>query len=185
MKGEWSVWRNAFSKEECESIIKRSVNFPESDGVIGVDTDDTDVNSKYRRSKVRFVHDDIYPDLFKKMWDMTIQVNREWFNFHIEDLRFMQYTEYDESYKGEYKRHHDVFWTENPHRKLSVVLQLTDPSTYEGGDLGLDVEGEPPSDYKDQGTVIWFPSWTPHWVTPVTKGKRNSIVCWFEGPHWR
>ena len=126
---------------------------------------------------------DIFDDVFDKMWKLTVTANEQFFGFHIDRLRYMQLTEYDEVYKGEYKRHHDVFWLDNPEkqRKLSVVLQLTDKDTYSGGDLGLEVQGESLTDHKDIGTVIWFPSWTPHWVTPVTKGRRNSIVCWFEG----
>lgn len=183
MNGEWAIWRNAFSKEECEDYIERGKDILETEGHLGSKGEYQ--NKDARRSKVKWIHDDLYSDLFDKMWKMTLKVNQEFFGFHIDDLRYMQLTEYDESYKGEYKVHHDVFWMETPHRKLSVVLQLTDPTTYTGGDLGLQVQGESPENYKDQGTVIWFPSWTPHWVTPVTKGRRNSIVCWFEGPHWR
>jgi len=32
-----------------------------------------------------------------------------------------------------------------------------------------------------QGTIIMFPSWILHRVTPVTKGTRYSLVSWFLG----
>jgi len=184
MKAEWAIWRSAFSPDECKSIIERGVDLPEimaNQGLNGENPDRT-----YRRSKVKWMYENIYGDVFDKMWKMTLKVNEEFFGYHIDTLRFMQLTDYDESNQGEYKKHHDVFWmTETKHRKLSVVLQLTELSKYDGGELMMEVQNEQPQNYFDQGTVIWFPSFTPHWVNPVTKGKRNSVVCWFEGPHWQ
>ena len=34
---------------------------------------------------------------------------------------------------------------------------------------------------KAQGTLILFPSFILHEVTPVTKGERNSLVSWITG----
>jgi PKHD-type hydroxylase len=70
-------------------------------------------------------------------------------------------------------------------RKLTAVVQLTDSSKYEGGQLELyNVTQGPPSLIKEQGTVFLFPSVMEHAVTPVTKGTRYSLACWFDGPHW-
>ena len=185
MNAEWAVWRGAFSPDECESILRRGVNLPVMQANQGLNGENPDLS--YRRSKVKWMHEDIYRDVFERMWGLTTKVNRDFFGFHIDNLEYMQLGEYHERDRGEYKRHHDVFWLNgtNKHRKLSVVLQLTDPKTYEGGKLTLNVQNQKPEDYFQQGTVIWFPSFIEHWVTPVTKGVRNSVVCWFEGPNWR
>ena len=37
----------------------------------------------------------------------------------------------------------------------------------------------------EKGSVIVFPSFHRHRVTPVTSGIRHSLVTWVEGPHWR
>lgn len=184
MNAEWIIWRNAFSPEECNNIIERGIDLPEIMANQGLNGENPDRD--YRRSKVKWMYQNIYNDVFEKMWKLTLQVNEEFFGFHIDMLRFMQLAEYNSEYKGEYKKHHDVFWMSKPkHRKLTCVLQLTDRSQYEGGEFMMEVQEEHPQDYSDQGTVIWLPSFTPHWVNPVTKGKRNSVVCWFEGPHWK
>jgi len=185
MKSEWAIWRDVFSPDECDSILERSIGLPEIEANQGLNGENPD--RSYRRSKIKWMHEDIYRDVFEKMWNLTNKVNRDFFGFHIDNLEFMQLGEYHERDKGEYKRHHDVFWLNgtDKHRKLSVVLQLTDPKKYEGGRLTLNVQNEEPKDYFGQGTVIWFPSFIEHWVTPVTKGVRNSVVCWFEGPDWR
>ena len=185
MKAEWAIWRGAFSPDECESILRRSDNLPTFQANQGLNGENPDL--RYRRSKLKWMKEDIYRDVFDKMWRMTIQTNEQFFGFQINNLEFMQLGEYHSRDRGEYKRHHDVFWLNGSpkHRKLSVVLQLTDPSKYEGGQLSIDVQNEQPKDYFGQGTVIWFPSFLEHWVTPVTKGVRHSVVCWFEGPDWR
>ena len=78
--------------------------------------------------------------LFDAMWKMAIDANDRWFQFHISRISYIQLAEYDASYQGEYKKHSDVFWMNNDpvyHRKLTAVVQLTDPKSYEGGNLEL------------------------------------------------
>lgn len=66
-------------------------------------------------------------------------------------------------------------------RKLTVILQLSSPEDYEGGRLqifGAEIEDMP----RERGTVIVFPSFLFHRVTPVTKGLRRALVSWIAGP---
>jgi PKHD-type hydroxylase len=69
-------------------------------------------------------------------------------------------------------------------RKISIIIQLTDPSEYEGGEFEMDYQYEQPNkeDLKKKGTIIVFPSFIPHRVTELTKGTRKSLVAWVEGP---
>jgi PKHD-type hydroxylase len=124
------------------------------------------------------------------MWKMAIEANDQWFGFHLSKLDYIQLAEYDSSYLGEYKKHHDVFWMNGDpkyHRKLTAVIQLSDPCDYEGGDLVLHNQQEKPNEFeiKTQGSVIFFPSFIEHQANPVTKGTRYSLACWFDGPKWR
>ena len=75
-------------------------------------------------------------------------------------------------------------------RKLSLTLQLTDKTEYEGGDfqfawIQYDKKGLvniiTVDDTKDIGTIIVFPSFIYHQVLPITKGKRESLVNWSIG----
>ena len=50
----------------------------------------------------------------------------------------------------------------------------------EGGDFEMDEEDEIPR--FEEGSIIVFPSFLKHRVTPVTKGVRYSLVSWFVGP---
>jgi len=75
-------------------------------------------------------------------------------------------------------------------RKLSLTLQLTDQTEYEGGDfqfMWIDTEKKDllnittVENAKDIGTIIVFPSFIHHQVLPITKGKRESLVNWSVG----
>jgi PKHD-type hydroxylase len=191
MKGEWCYFKSYFTPEQCDKILRDGLELPAQDAKLGVAGMSEYSNDDYRKSKIRFIQQTNHPQfqwLFDELWKMGMQANRDWFNFHITNLSFIQLAEYDESYQGEYKKHHDVFWINNDiyHRKLTCVIQLTDPSTYEGGDFEMYDLTQYPSkeELRTQGTVIFLPSFIPHAALPVTKGKRYSLAVWMEGPKW-
>jgi PKHD-type hydroxylase len=73
-------------------------------------------------------------------------------------------------------------------RKLSITINLNKPDEYEGGNLKFDfgphAAGKRFHECKEirpQGSIIVFPSWLYHQVTPVTKGTRYSMVLWSLG----
>lgn len=189
MKGEWCYFKSYFTPEQCDKILSDGLELPAQDAKLGVAGMSEYSNDEYRKSKIRFIQQQNHPQfqwLFDELWKMGMQANRDWFNFHITNLSFVQLAEYDESYSGEYKKHHDVFWinNDNYHRKLTCVIQLTDPATYEGGDFEMyDLTQYPDrNEIRTQGTAIFLPSFINHAALPVTKGTRYSLAVWFEGP---
>jgi hypothetical protein len=77
-------------------------------------------------------------------------------------------------------------------RKLSMTLNLTDPSDYTGGDLKFDFgphagrgRFKTCKEIRPRGSIIIFPSFIHHQVTPVTKGTRYSLVIWSLGKPFR
>jgi PKHD-type hydroxylase len=192
MRGEWCYFKSYFTPEQCSKILEDGLQLPAQDAKLGVTGMGEQTGGDFRKSKIRFIQQGNHPQfewLFKELWLMGMQANRDWFNFHITNLSFIQLAEYDESYQGEYKKHHDVFWINNDkyHRKLTCVIQLSDPSTYEGGDFEMYDLTEYPNkgDLRTQGTAIFLPSFIPHAALPVTKGKRYSLAVWFEGDKWK
>jgi len=187
MKGEWCYFKSYFSPDYCQSIIERSKNLQFQNPNLG--EDGLTNNEGYRKSKIAWIYSDLFPELYESLWEMEKIANNEWFGFDIDNLEYIQLAEYDGSYNGCYGKHQDVFWINNSsrHRKLSAVVQLTDPSEYEGGDLRLFGCSEYPDslEIKQQGTVIFFPSFTYHQADSVLSGTRHSLAAWFEGPKWR
>lgn len=196
MKALWS-YTQAFTPEQCEWIIEKAKTKKPSWARTG-DTPDLDTTFNHRRSKIVWIEEND-PELHiihKIYWSAVTQMNNEFFQAHITALPPLQFTQYCEQYQGEYKLHMDLSWLEQSNvsmnsgsqRKISAIVQLSDPNTYEGGDFefGHEVPGKPPRDIiRQQGTILAFPSFLHHGVMPVTKGKRYSLVGWFEGPPWR
>jgi PKHD-type hydroxylase len=188
MKSEWCYFKQYFNKNQCAQILEDGLKLPVKRADLGVDGESR--NEEYRRSNIRFIQKDNtqFEWLFDIMWKMAIQANHDWFNFNLTKLDYLQLAEYDSADEGEYKRHHDVFWLNNTdyHRKLSAVVQLSDPNDYTGGELKLFNQNETINAYdiKQQGTTIFFPSFVEHQAEKVTTGKRYSLAAWFDGPHW-
>ncbi len=59
-------------------------------------------------------------------------------------------------------------------RILTLIVQLSDSSDYEGADLIVNKKHTS----KDIGNLILFDSGLYHEVTELTKGKRNVLVSW-------
>jgi len=191
-KGEWCYFKNYFKPDFCDEIISHALTIEPQDGVINYsDGGPERADTSSRRCKVRFLSKDDwrFKNLFDELWKTQLIANREFFNVHVTKLDSVQFTEYDESYLGEYKEHQDVIWINNGeyHRKLSCVINLSDPNTYDGGDFEMtDVNNQPNyPDIRLQGTVFYFPSFYRHKANPVIRGRRYSLVAWFEGPKWR
>lgn len=87
----------------------------------------------------------------------------------------------------------DIDNFENKVRKLSVTINLTDPTKYEGGNLKFDLGPHTTkrqryiecTEIRPRGSMIVFPSQYYHQVTPVTKGTRYSLVMWILGRPFR
>ena len=57
-------------------------------------------------------------------------------------------------------------------RKLNVIVQLSLPDSYEGGELHV----KDSTASKSLGTAIFFPANYRHWVTEITSGTRYSLI---------
>jgi len=71
-------------------------------------------------------------------------------------------------------------------RKLSFVLQLSDPHDYSGGELQFYTDSN--TWYmapKQRGTLIIFDSRVKHRVRKIKSGLRKSLVGWVVGPRWK
>jgi PKHD-type hydroxylase len=114
------------------------------------------------------------------------QLNGQYYRFDLYGfLEDFQYTVYLGGEAGHYDWHIDAGASTVSPRKLSLVLQLSDPSEYEGGELQFMTSSGITTVRKEKGFVVAFPSYTLHRVTPVTSGIRKTIVVWITGPAFR
>lgn len=173
---DWAYWDNVFTKEECETIIKEGKKLGLQKGTVN--------GSKFNKRKSSLSW--IYPTLehqwmFQRVTHIVKSLNNDFFQFDLHGFdEGFQFTHY-KAPGGAYGKHVDR-WMNGPIRKLSITIQLSDPSTYKGGDL---VIGEDCLVPREQGKLIAFPSFIVHEVTPVTKGERYSLVAWITGKKFK
>ena len=187
MKSLWSYYQNLYNKEICESIIANCKPRLQWANTI------SSAKKNIRKSKVCWIkHDDQKLGfIHRDFWLVMNHMNRDNFRLNVSNLPSIQFSEYSEDYEGCYNTHTDFHWASPSNfdyqRKISVVVQLSDPNSYEGGIFYFDDDDIVHPDYnlfKNQGTIFMFPSFLKHGVKPVTKGTRYSLVAWFEGPAW-
>jgi PKHD-type hydroxylase len=174
----YAFWNNAFSKEECQTII----NIAKDKGLVkGTTKEESDV----RDSKISWLYPiDKMDWVFRRVTDITLNLNERFFKFDLFGINEgFQFTNY-EAPSGKYGKHVDR-GINMPVRKLSISIQLTNPEEYEGGELYLYDADKGNLMDKTQGTLILFPSYVLHEVMPVTKGERNSLVTWVTGKQFK
>lgn len=63
---------------------------------------------------------------------------------------------------------------------VSMTLFLSDPSTYDGGELVIESTQAEQSFKLEAGSMIVYPSSTLHRVEPITQGVRLAAVTWIQ-----
>ena len=96
-----------------------------------------------------------------------------------------QLATYKATDKGHYGWHVDTGAGRLANRKLSLIVPLTDPSQYEGGEFQVFYDDQPTTLPMPTGRILAFPSYLLHRVTPVTRGVRRSLAIWVSGPPFR
>ncbi len=148
-------------------------------------------NGNARKGSIIWINNDPASKwLYETLVALVVPINFQVFGFEIEGIESLQYTIYDEG-GDHYGWHMDgvtgaALGKGGKSRKLSLSIQLSAPDSYEGGDLEFMIGSTKPSFApRQKGAVILFPSFVLHRVLPVTRGRRVSLVAWFQGPRYR
>ncbi len=173
---------SGFTDFEVEKIKKLGGSMPKERASIG----NEGTVSEYRISDIAWINDNEESKwLYTKIADYAKIANKEMWNFDIWGYQdSLQYTNYYGDGGGHYDWHLDL----GPglsNRKLSVVIQLSDPNDYVGGDLEMNVGGSILKVPKEKGLICFFPSFLLHRVTPLSSGTRTSLVTWLCGANLR
>jgi len=184
----------AFTRRQCERIVAIGSRLATEEATLeGVDGEEV-ADRSVRESRTAWIPpDDETWWIFEKLAAVAERANRR-YGFDLtgfgEDLQF---TSYDRP-GAFYSWHQDGLDGNVGTRKLSLVVQLSDPADYTGGELqffdvvedlvDVDLDAVQEATAR-QGTVVAFPSFEYHRVLPLRSGVRHSLVAWVSGPPFR
>ena len=168
----------------------------------GVRVDDEQnlgVNEKFRKTSEWYLceqpHTNQRPDkpnkdwkpLQEKIFSMAKLINMKSFKFDIQEcdneLKLIKYKN-----TNFYTWHTDMNSGSSSLRKLTAIVQLTDPSEYEGGELQFALQDHDMNWYevpKEKGSITFFPTFLSHRVKPVISGTRYVLQEFFIGNHFK
>ena len=197
---DYWFWESAIPSNICNDIIKHGLSKQESKAFTGTADEPTpeETADKIRQSNVSWLNDRwIYNTLHPYVH--MANKNAGW-NFDWDWSENIQFTKY--KLNQFYDWHQDAYDKVYPEnygsnqagkiRKLSIIVTLVDGSEYDGGDLQMNFrhkhkidEIKTINEIRPKGSVIVFPSYIFHRVTPVTRGTRYSLVNWNLGYPYR
>ena len=190
----FTTFPDGISVEDCEHIIKKYKDEALEAGIVqgrpGIKKDGT--ISTHRENKIHWINDNSI--IVRSLFQFLLEANDTNFRYNVfnyvesSDRDVPQFTSYTE---GEYYHwHQDTLDPSKPvtmsaNRKLSLTVNLSNPESYEGGDLEFFCGDDTPLGIpRKQGSVICFDSFDWHRVTTITKGTRYSLVLWIWGPNF-
>ena len=199
LKYYYWFWKNVIPGRLCDDIIRYGLRNKKERAVTGdfvkkgrsLNTKEIKQLKKKRDSAVVWLNDDwIYKEI--QPYVHHANVSAGW-NFQWQQSEVCQFTVYT---KGQYYGWHQDVWpqaytmpgvSQGKIRKLSMSISLSDNKEYSGGNLEFDfraISKNKPwacKEINSKGSVVVFPSFLWHRVTPVTRGKRYSLVSWHIG----
>tara|TARA_R110000751_G_scaffold278353_1_gene380094 strand:+ start:222 stop:830 length:609 start_codon:yes stop_codon:yes gene_type:complete len=193
-------FQKALPSRLCNDIIKHGNELTKIKGETGIEQIRKNVvrkltnkekaePRKMRKSTIAWLDD---PWIYKEIQPYVQIANKQagW-DFDLQTVEKIQFTEYR---PGQfYNYHQDNFHNKGLARKISMTVNLSKDSDYEGGDLYFktidrknhDVIEITNKEFRHQGTLCVFPSFEVHKVTPLTKGVRYSLVLWTLGEKFK
>ena len=155
-----SSWAREFKTKPTDAAVFKVYS------IFAIDKDSNDKNIDWLPRRFR---------------DRITLLNSQIWNFDIDDISDVFVLRY--GVDDRFEQHMDMgdgYWD----RKLSMLVQLSAADSYEGGALEF---GFAPTAVasREQGSLLVFPAWVPHRVTPITSGTRYTAGCFVLGPSFR
>jgi predicted 2-oxoglutarate/Fe(II)-dependent dioxygenase YbiX len=190
MKIEWFntgivLCYDVFTDEELHSIESACDDNMRAGGWVETATGD----QLTRKSNLVFL--ERRPDtnlIFQRLLAVAREANERFFHFELTELseEGILYIDYNQP-GDQYDWHVDNSekYREGKNAvKLIIVLQLTDPSQYEGADAQVACTGIVTIP-KKRGLIYVMAGWSAHRVTPLISGRRKVLSCWVSGPTFK
>jgi PKHD-type hydroxylase len=169
--------------KELEKIVNETHNYNSKlidSGVIRKDGKKADDQS-VRISKTFFPGIKQAPKTYNIIQSLLIEKYAD-SKLDLSTMVEIQYVEYPLG--GRFDWHSDIIYrydSEKKIRGLTLSLNLTQGSDYEGGELHIKITNDQVIKLdRRYGSYIIFPAFLKHKVTPITSGSRNAMISWLK-----
>lgn len=175
---------DTFSADDCDALLAAVAQAGARDaGLVGPQG----TNHNVRRAEITWLDEVPGTDWVMDRIIALVRRANQGFGFDLTDFaESPQVARYGAEREGHFDWHSDI--GEGPaarRRKLTIVVQLSEPEDYEGGTLELRPDLAIRAADRARGSATVFPSFVLHRVTPVTRGERFSLTLWAHGPAFR
>ena len=175
-----------FTPEQCQMVIDKGMSLKKETAAVGMgNPKGSGIDPDKRITTISWIPFKDTPEMYRDIEKTMLQANNNHFGF--DDMKLTEPAQFTHYLTGGFYDWHmdnDVLGKHQPPvRKISMTLLLSDPATFEGGELEFMSKGKTAK--LKQGQAIFFASWLQHRVKPVTKGERKSLVMWFGGPPFK
>ena len=183
---------NFLSESTCRNIINETSHGAVQPATVYGRTDSGSVDERVRKTSRLSVSEETLQLVNQRLLDYKPRVEHH-FQVSLRDCEEPQFLRYD---IGDFfVAHQDgntglIRLASDAERRISISLFLNQqsedstPGTYSGGSLKFSDYRKPPPDREfympvETGLLVAFRSELTHEVTPITRGKRYSIVSWY------
>jgi len=181
MKYDWAFLDNVYNKHQIQELNRLA------NTALHYSKDDPAPNVK-KTAYVKPIKINHFSPALQPFLDTILHLNSFMFGFdlfQIHESQSINYNVYNAKNHGEYSWHSDGYKDSPSDIKLTAIANISEEK-YEGGDFELFLNGSQiVHEIRNPGTVIVFPGYIQHRVTPVTKGCRITISKWLMGPNWK
>lgn len=167
---------NIFTTKECDFIQKLMHQS-------AIETAKVEVNEQYvenvnfrRWYMLQLWYDNKYKWLFERVYLCVKKINLRFYkydlSYNLEKVTLLKYQTWDF-----FESHNDLspgWWKK---RKLSIIIPLSNPNDYIGGELYSQSIQKTFSN--EQWSIIVFPSTLDHEVKQIISWERYTLVAWF------
>jgi PKHD-type hydroxylase len=187
---QWSGDNPMLSPPECREIISIGEASGRLTKAYVGNPDESRIDETIRLVDACSLSQAEVPWLYERIAERVRLANDKYYKFDLvglmEPVQLLRYKGNVESKEnGHYGWHQDYGNDYMANRKLSLVIQLSNPEDYKGGQFHWMTHVEWESRYTNIGDAMMFPSWTPHRVLPITEGTRYALAVWIHGPRLR
>jgi len=185
----FKIFQEELPEDFCKHVIALAESLDSEEAAIHVDGS-SEFKKEARNNSVSWINN---PDIIELLQIYTMKANEDcgW-NFDIGVYETPQLSIYEQ---GQFYDWHVDMGVEKDFdpvvRKMTITINLND--SYDGGNFQIERWGSPKmkkryitvKGMKRTGSIIVFPSFLHHRVTPVLGGQKKSLTCWFRGPPFR